>query len=64
MKTKQIIYFLLIIFGAILMGFGNAFIRKEYALALGIIILMFGVYKTSTSWKNLEEETKEEEHEF
>jgi cadmium resistance protein CadD (predicted permease) len=64
MKTKQIIYFLLILFGAILMGFGDAYMRKEYALALGIVILMFGVYKISTSWKNLEQETKEEEHEF
>jgi hypothetical protein len=64
MKTKQIIYFLFILFGAVLMGFGDAYMRKEYALAFGIVILMFGVYKTSTSWKNLEQETKEEKHEF
>lgn len=58
MKNKQFIYFLLLISGALLMAFGERYITKEYALALGIIILMFGVYKLSTSWKNTTEETK------
>jgi cadmium resistance protein CadD (predicted permease) len=64
MKKKQIIYFLLIIVGAMIMGFGEVYVRKEYAFALGIIILMFGVYKSSTSWATQDQETKEEEHEF
>jgi disulfide bond formation protein DsbB len=50
MKTKRTIYFVLIPIGAAVMAIGESFIRKEYALALGIIILMFGIYKSSVSW--------------
>ncbi|WP_047419676.1 hypothetical protein [Cellulophaga sp. Hel_I_12] len=64
MKTKQIIYLLFIITGALLMGFGPVYVEKEYALALGIIILMFGVYKASTSWTLKDQEIKEENHEL
>ncbi|NAS11351.1 hypothetical protein [Poritiphilus flavus] len=61
MKTKQTIYFLLIIGGALIMATGNRLMRKEYALSLGIVLLMFGIYKSSQSWgksgdnKNTEE---------
>ncbi|MEX0289868.1 MAG: hypothetical protein AB3N14_12230 [Flavobacteriaceae bacterium] len=50
MKTKRGIYFLLIILGALIMGVGENWMRKEYALSIGIILLMFGIYKTSQSW--------------
>ena len=39
------------------MAFGDSFVVKEYALAIGIIILMFGIYKTSTSWKDKNDES-------
>tara|TARA_R110002051_G_scaffold185003_1_gene254260 strand:+ start:9598 stop:9786 length:189 start_codon:yes stop_codon:yes gene_type:complete len=57
MKIKRIIYFILIVSGAIVMAFGDSFVVKEYALAIGIIILMFGIYKTSTSWKDKNDES-------
>ncbi|MEM7381690.1 MAG: hypothetical protein AAF361_10905 [Bacteroidota bacterium] len=50
MKTKQTIYFLLIIVGAVIMATGNRWMQKEYALSLGIVLLMFGIYKSSQSW--------------
>ncbi|ADV49895.1 hypothetical protein I2486_12785 [Cellulophaga sp. E16_2] len=58
MKIKQIIYFVLILSGALLMGYGGLYVAKEYALAGGIVVLMFGVYKASTSWKKSEPESK------
>ncbi|WP_158975970.1 hypothetical protein [Cellulophaga sp. L1A9] len=59
MKIKQIIYFILILSGALIMGYGGLFVAKEYALAGGIILLMLGVYKASTSWKKSEPESKD-----
>lgn len=50
MKTKRTIYFVLIIAGALLMAIGDRFIRKEYAMSVGIVLLMFGIYKSSVSW--------------
>tara|TARA_R110002012_G_scaffold322105_1_gene555804 strand:+ start:8818 stop:9012 length:195 start_codon:yes stop_codon:yes gene_type:complete len=64
MKKKQIMYVSLIVIGALLMGFGPVYVEKEYALALGIIILMFGVYKASTSWTLKNQDIKEDTHEF
>lgn len=60
MKIKQLIYFALIAIGASIMAFGKLYIVEEYALAIGIVFLMFGIYKMSTSWKNTEEDSKEE----
>jgi len=54
MKTKRSIYFLLIVFGATIMGVGDFWIRKEYALSIGIVILMLGIYKTSQLWNSEE----------
>lgn len=56
MKTNQTIYFLLILLGAIIMGFGSEWMQKEYALSLGIVLLMFGVYKSSQSWRGRDKE--------
>jgi len=50
MKTKHSIYFLLILLGAALMASGDRLIRKEYALSIGISLLMFCIYKVSRSW--------------
>lgn len=50
MKTNHTIYFLLILSGALLMASADRLLRKEYAYSLGIVLLMFGIYKTSRSW--------------
>lgn len=60
MKTKHTIYFLLILTGALLMASGDFLLRREYSFSLGIILLMFGVYKASQSWNHLEEPGKGE----
>tara|TARA_R110000868_G_scaffold331576_1_gene592539 strand:+ start:113 stop:301 length:189 start_codon:yes stop_codon:yes gene_type:complete len=61
MKIKQIIYFFLIVAGALVISFQNLFETKEYALIIGIILLMFGIYKMSTSWKENNDFTKDSE---
>lgn len=61
MKTKRIIYFLLIITGALIMGVGESYMQKEYALSIGIVLLMFGIYKSTQIWSNGNDgETNEE----
>ncbi len=60
MKTKHTIYFLLILTGALLMASEDFILRSEYSFSLGIILLMFGVYKASQSWNDLEESGKGE----
>lgn len=64
MKTKRIIYFSLIIIGAFIMGLGDNYMQKEYALSIGIVFLMFGIYKSSQVWNigntNNASETEEE----
>lgn len=50
MKTKRTIYFLMIVTGAILMGTGENWMRREYALSIGIVLLMLGIYKSSRAW--------------
>ncbi|MEJ1223397.1 hypothetical protein [Sediminicola sp. 1XM1-17] len=52
MKTKRIIYFLLIISGAVIMGAGENYMEKEYALCIGIVLLMFGIYKSTQIWSD------------
>ncbi|HMB63096.1 MAG TPA: hypothetical protein VKN36_08490 [Eudoraea sp.] len=47
MKTKQGIYFFLIVSGAVIMGAGENWMKKEYALCIGIVLLMFGIYMSS-----------------
>ena len=50
MKTKRTIYFLLLLSGAIIMASGDFLMQQEYAMALGIVLLMYGIYKISSSW--------------
>ncbi len=61
MKIKPLIYLLSIIAGALLMGMGDRIMRQEYAMSLGIVLIMFGIYKTSVSWGNGNTESKEKE---
>lgn len=50
MKINQTIYFAIIILGALIVATGNELIRRDYALGLGMVLLMFGIYKASQSW--------------
>jgi hypothetical protein len=40
----------MIVTGAILMGTGENWMRREYALSIGIVLLMLGIYKSSRAW--------------
>ncbi len=44
------------------MGFGKGYMEKEYALSIGIVLLMFGIYKSTQVWSD-NREKEEEEHE-
>jgi hypothetical protein len=54
MKTNHTINFILILTGAFLMASGDRLIRSEFAFCLGIVILMFGVYKISATLNSRE----------
>ena len=51
MKIKAWIYFICIIAGIIMISTAGNVIPREYAYSVGIILLMFGLYKVSVSWK-------------
>jgi len=59
MKTNRIIYFLLIIAGALIMATRDLWVQKEYAMSIGIILLMFGIYKSSKVWTKTNGQNKE-----
>lgn len=50
MKTKHTFYFLLILIGALLLATGDKLLRREYAMSLGVCLLMLGIYKVSQGW--------------
>ncbi|MBU2906056.1 MULTISPECIES: hypothetical protein [Arenibacter] len=50
MKTKRTFYLVLIIVGAAIAGLGDRIMHEEYALSIGIVLLMFGLYKTTQLW--------------
>lgn len=52
MKTKRTFYLVLIIVGAAIAGLGDNVMEEEYALSLGIVLLMFGLYKTTQLWSS------------
>jgi hypothetical protein len=54
MKIKPLIYLLLIIAGGVLIGFGDRIMLKEYAMIIGIVLIMFGIYKTSAGYTGSE----------
>ena len=59
MKTKRSIYFALIVIGGIVMGTADSYFEKEYALSIGIVLLMLGIYKSTqvlTDSKQIEKE--------
>lgn len=63
MKRKSTIYFILIVLGALIMGFGKHFVQKEYALSVGIVFLMFGIYKTTQTWSSENSKNESDENE-
>jgi hypothetical protein len=56
MKIKAGIYFLLIIAGVTALVAGEKFVQKEYAMSIGFILLMLGLYKTSRLMRPPEDE--------
>ena len=62
MKIKAWIYFILIITGIIILSTGKQFMPEEYALSLGFILLMFGLYKVSVSWNRRTEDEDQGEN--
>ena len=56
MRSK---FLLLILLGAVLLASGEQFLRKEYAFSVGIILLMFGIYKTSQAYNQPSGENEE-----
>ncbi|GBF19872.1 hypothetical protein GQ41_0531 [Arenibacter algicola] len=50
MKTKRTFYLVLIVAGALIAGMGDHIMQREYALSIGIVLLMFGLYKTTQLW--------------
>ena len=52
MKSKRIFYLVLIILGAVIAGLGDNVLEKEYALSIGIVLIMFGLYKTTQLWSS------------
>ncbi len=63
MKTKRTFYLVLILLGAGIAGLGDHIMQEEYALSIGIVLLMLGLYKTTQLWSigqyNEEEKDKE-----
>ncbi len=51
MKTKRIIYFVMIVLGAFIAATGEIWIRKEFAMVLGMVLLMAGVYLSTRIWQ-------------
>ena len=63
MKTKRTFYLVLILAGALIAGMGDQIMQGEYALSIGIVLLMFGLYKTTQLWsidQNRDEEKDKE----
>jgi hypothetical protein len=50
MKTKRTFYLVLTLLGAGIAGLGDHIMQEEYALSIGIVLLMFGLYKTTQLW--------------
>lgn len=65
MKIKRTIYLLLILAGALIGGIGHWVLKEEYAMMIGIVLLMFGLYKTTRLWSGDQEDDNgknEEDH--
>ena len=52
MKIKWTIYLGLILVGAIIGGIGHWVLTEEYAMLVGIVLLMFGLYKSTQLWSS------------
>ena len=63
MKAKRTFYLVLIIVGAAIAGLGDKIMEEEYALCIGIVLLMFGLYKTTQLWSSEQYREEEEDKE-
>jgi len=68
MKINRTVYLWLILLGAVIGGIGHWVLKEEYAMMVGIVLLMFGLYKTTQLWSSDQEneggENKGEDHGF
>ena len=65
MKTKWTIYLLLILLGAVIGSIGHWILKEEYAMMIGMVLLMFGLYKVTQLWSRGQENddgNNEEDH--
>lgn len=60
MKTKRTIYFLLVVLGALIIGVGDSYFPKEYVLSVGLVLMMFGLYKSTQVWIRDRDQSGEE----
>lgn len=60
MKTKRSIYFLLIVLGALIIWIGESYFPKEYVLSIGLVLMMFGLYKSTQVWVHDKDQSEEE----
>ncbi|MCG2461948.1 hypothetical protein K8352_14405 [Flavobacteriaceae bacterium F89] len=60
MKTKRTIYFLLIVTGALIIGVGEYYFPKEYVLGIGLVLMMYGLYKSTQVWIRDRDQNEEE----
>ncbi|GGW31305.1 hypothetical protein GCM10007383_15770 [Arenibacter certesii] len=58
----------MIAIGGLIAGFGNRFMGEEFALMVGFVLLMFGLYKSTQLWSSSQlderERIKEEDDEI
>lgn len=47
MKINGLINLFLVLSGALVMALGERWMEKEYALSVGIVLLMVGIYRAS-----------------
>lgn len=61
MKTKRTFYLVVILVGAVIAGLGDRYMEGGYALSIGIVLLMFGLYKTTQLWSIDQNKDKEKD---
>ncbi|MCM4168959.1 hypothetical protein DHD08_14830 [Arenibacter sp. H213] len=59
MKIKRTIYLVLVIIGGLIAGYGDKFMEEEFALMIGFVLLMFGLYKSTQLWSSVQLDERE-----
>lgn len=50
---------MLIVVGALIAGYGDRFMEEEFALMIGFVLLMFGLYKSTQLWSSRQLDERE-----